>query len=196
MYKVAVLASTRGTNFQSLIDAKKSGILKDNVELSCLISNKLECGAVDKAEAAGIPAYFIDPKGRTREEFDAEIMKILDSHNVDLIVLGGYMRIISESMVKQYENRIINIHPSLLPKYGGGMNLDVHQAVLDAGDKETGMTIHIVSEEVDEGPIVLQKSCVVKSDDTKETLRDRVQELEKEWYPKVVQMFADGEINI
>ena len=172
-----------------------SGVLKDNVELSCLIVNKLECGAVDKAESAGIATYFIDPKGKTREEFDAEVMKILESHQIDLIVLGGYMRIIGTPMVKKYENRIINIHPSLLPKYAGGMNLDVHQAVIDAGEKETGMTIHLINENVDEGPIVLQKSCEVLPDDTTENLRDRVQGLEKEWYPKVVQMFADGKFN-
>ncbi len=197
MYKVAVMASTRGTNFQSLIDAKKFGALKNNVELSCLIADKLDCGAIDKAEKAGIPAYFINPKEKkTREEFDEAAMKILESHQVDLIVLGGYMRIISDLMVQKYENRIINIHPSLLPKYGGGMNLDVHQAVLDANDTETGMTIHLINENVDEGPIVLQKSCEVKPGDNKEVLRDRVQGLEKEWYPKVVQMFADGKVEV
>lgn len=196
MYKVAILSSTRGTNFQSLIDAKKSGIIKDNVELSCLISNKLDCGAIDKAEAVGIPAYFIDPKEKkTREEFDEAVVKILESHDVDLIVLGGYMRIISAPMVEKYRNRIINIHPSLLPKFGGGMDLDVHQAVIDAKEKETGMTIHFVDENVDSGKIVLQKSCKVLPDDTSDNLKGRVQDLEKEWYPKVVQMFADGEIN-
>lgn len=195
MFKVAVLASTRGTNFQSLIDAKKAGVLKDDVEIACLITNK-ECGAIEKAKAANIPSHIVDAKGKTRETFDTEVMKILDSYQVDLIVLGGYMRIIGAEMVNRYKNRIINIHPSLLPKYGGGMNLDVHKAVLEAGEKETGMTIHLLNEEVDTGPIVLQKTCSVNPDDTPDTLKSRVQALEKEWYPKVVQMFADGEVNI
>lgn len=195
MYKIAVLASTGGTNFQSLADAKKSGVLKDNVEISCLITNK-ECGAVEKAKAAGVPYHIIEAKGKSRQEFDADVMKILDRYDVDLIVLGGYMRIITNEMVSRFRNRIINIHPSLLPKYGGGMNLDVHKAVINAGEKETGMTIHLVDEGVDTGAVLLQKSCEVKPDDRPEILKDRVQALEKEWYPKVVQWFADGKIKI
>lgn len=195
MYKVAVLASTNGTNFQSLIDAKKSGVLKDNVEIVCLITNR-ECGAIGKAKTAEIPFHTIDQKGKTREEFDGEVMKILNEYSVDLIVLGGYMRIIGEEMVRKYKHRMINVHPSLLPKYGGGMNLNVHRAVLDAGEKETGMTIHMLDEGVDTGPIVLQKSCSVDPEDTPESLKDKVQALEKEWYPKVVQWFADSKINV
>jgi phosphoribosylglycinamide formyltransferase-1 len=196
MFKVAVLASTRGTNFKSLIDAKKSGALKENVELCCLITNKADCGAVEKAKAAGIPVHAIDAVSKTREEFDQEVMEVLDQYGVDLIVLGGYMRIISAPMVQKYRNRIINIHPSLLPKFGGGMNLDVHKAVLESGERETGMTIHMIDEGVDTGPIVLQKSVDVSSGDTPETLKNKVQNLEKEWYPKVVQMFADGKVKI
>ena len=196
MYKVAVLASTRGTNFQSLIDAKKTGVLKDNVEICCLVTNKADCGAMEKAKSAGIPVYAIDSQGKSREEFDREVMHALDQYTPDLLVLGGYMRIIGKEMVNAYQNRMINIHPSLLPKYGGGMNLDVHRAVLEAGEKETGMTIHLLDEDVDTGPIVLQKSCPVDPSDTPETLKDKVQALEKEWYPKVVQMFADGKIKV
>ncbi len=195
MYKVAVLASTNGTNFQSLLDAQKSGILKDNVELCCLITNK-ECGAVEKAKAAGIPHHMVDQAGKSRKEFDKKVMKILDEYQPDLLVLGGYMRIIGPEMVNKYKNRIINIHPSLLPKHGGGMDVSVHQAVIDAGEKETGMTIHLLDEGVDTGPIVLQKACPVEPSNTPETLKDKVQALEKEWYPKVVQMFADGKIKI
>ena len=196
MYKVAVLASTNGTNFQSLLDAQQSGALKDDIQICCLITNKADCGAVEKAEKAGIPVYAIDPIGKTREEFDEEVMKVLDEYQPDLLVLGGYMRIISNGMVERYRNRIINIHPSLLPKYGGGMNLDVHKAVIEGGETETGMTIHLIDEGVDTGSVVLQKSCSVDSSDTPETLKDKVQALEKEWYPKVVQMFSDGKIKI
>jgi phosphoribosylglycinamide formyltransferase-1 len=196
MYNVAVLASTRGTNFQSLIDAKNAGVIKDNVSIRCLITNKSDCGAVEKAKNAGIPSHFVNPAGKTREQFDAEVMNILEEYDTDLIVLGGYMRIISTPMVERYRNRIINIHPSLLPKFGGGMNMDVHKAVIEAGEKETGMTIHLIDENVDTGPIVLQKKCKVDPSDIPETLRDKVQKLEKEWYPKVVQMFADGKIKV
>ncbi len=194
MYKIAVLASTRGTNFQSLLDAQKSGVIKDNVQICCLVTDKADCGAVEKAKNAGIPVHTIGPTDKTREEFDQKVMEALDEYKPDLLVLGGYMRIIGKEMVGQYRDRIINIHPSLLPKYGGGMNLDVHKAVIKAGESETGMTIHLIDEGVDTGHIVLQKSCPVDPSDTPETLKDKVQALEKEWYPKVIQMFADGEI--
>ncbi len=196
MYKVAVLSSTGGTNFQSLIDAQKSQVLSGNIEICCLITNRPGCGAVEKAKAAGIEIYAVEAQGKTREEFDEEVMEILDQHQVDLVVLGGYMRIISTSMIEQYKNKIINIHPSLLPKFSGGMNMDVHRAVIEAGEKETGITIHLVDEGVDTGAVILQKSVSVEGDDTPEGLKAKVQELEKEWYPKIVQMFADGKVHI
>ncbi|MBN1258761.1 phosphoribosylglycinamide formyltransferase [Candidatus Peregrinibacteria bacterium] len=192
MYKIAVLASTRGTNFQSFLDAKARGEL-ENVEIACLITNKPHCGAAEKAKAAGIPVYAIDQTDKTREEFDLEVMKVLDGLKVDLVVLGGYMRIIGPEMVRRYKNRIINIHPSLLPRHPG-MDLSVHQEVLDDDDKETGMTIHFIDEGVDTGPIVFQKSVPVEAGDTAEKLKDKVQGLEKEWYPKVVRMFAENKL--
>jgi phosphoribosylglycinamide formyltransferase-1 len=130
----------------------------------------------------------------SREAFDKSVMDTLDYFETDLVVLGGFMRILGPEICEKYKNRIINIHPSLLPKFAGGMDTDVHQAVIDAGEKETGMTIHIVAEEVDTGPIVLQKSVEVSPDDTPETLKEKVQTLEKEWYPKVIQKFANGEV--
>ncbi len=195
MYKIAVLASTNGTNFQSLIDARDRGEL-EGVEISCLVSNKSDCGAVEKAIDAGIPYHVIDAKGKTREEFDTEVIKILEQYDIDLVVLGGFMRVLSNMLVEKYKNRIINIHPSLLPKFAGGMNISVHEAVLDAGEKETGMTIHIVDEGVDTGPVVWQETVEVSPDDTPESLKEKVQALEKEWYPKVVKMFAEGEIKL
>jgi len=194
MYKIAVLSSTGGTNFQSFIDAKIQNIL--DVEICCLITNKADCHAVTRAKEANIPSHFIDPTGKTREEFDAEVMKTINLYEVDLVVLGGYMRIISEDMVKEYEGRIINVHPSLLPKHGGEMNKKVHQSVLDAGETETGMTIHYVDKGLDTGSVISQQSIPVLPEDTADSLRARVQELEKEWYPRVVQMFSDGTINV
>ncbi|MFH0820328.1 MAG: phosphoribosylglycinamide formyltransferase [Candidatus Peregrinibacteria bacterium] len=193
--KIAFFASTRGTNLQSFIDAKAAGKMP-KVDVACLVTDKADCGAVEKANTAGILVHAIDPKGKTREQFDREAMAILEQYGVDLIVLGGYMRIIGAEMVQRYKNRILNVHPSLLPKFGGGMDADVHKAVLDAGEKETGMTIHLVTEQLDAGPIVLQKKVAVDSSDTPETLRAKVQSLEKEWYPWEVEQIAEGKIRL
>jgi len=190
MYKVAVLASTNGTDFQAMIEAKRAGTLR--VELACLITNVSNCGAVEKAEAAGIPVHFVDPQEKSREDYDREVMKVLEPYALDLVVLVGYMRILGAELVQRYQNRILNVHPSLLPKFAGGMNLDVHRAVLEAGEKETGMTIHLVTDQVDAGPIVCQKRVAVSPEDTPETLKTKVQALEKEWFPKTIQLFADS----
>ena len=121
---------------------------------------------------------------------------ILKNEKVDLIVLVGYMRILTPYFVGEFKGKIINVHPALLPKFGGEnfFGQSVHEAVLAAHESETGMTIHFVEEDVDSGKIILQKTCPVLPNDTSETLKDRVQALEKEWYPKVIQMFADGKI--
>lgn len=193
MYKISVLSSTNGTNFQSILDAKERGELSD-VEVCCLITNKADCGAAQKARDNGIKVYYFSSKEMTREAFDMAVMDTLDYFGVDLVVLGGFMRILGPAICERYKNRIINIHPSLLPKFSGGMDTDVHQAVIDAGEKETGMTIHVVTKDVDAGQIILQKSVEVSPDDTPETLKEKVQTLEKEWYPKAIQMFANGEV--
>jgi len=192
MYKIAVLSSTNGTNFQSILDAKARGELQD-VEICCLITNKADCGAAQKARLNGIKVYFFNAKDLTSEAYEQSVLDTLKYFEVDLVVLGGYMKIVGPEIVKEFKNRIINVHPSLLPKYAGGMNLDVHKAVIDAGEKESGMTIHVVTDEVDAGLIVVQKTVEVSPDVTPETLKDKVQTLEKEWYPKVIQKFADGE---
>ncbi len=193
MYKIAVLASTNGTDFQAIIDEIKAGTLK-NVEIVGLFTNRSKCGAVAKAEKAGIPIFAFKSKGKSREIFDTEMIEKLQELKVDLIVLVGYMRILSDKFVQAFPNRIINVHPSLLPKFAGGMDTNVHEEVLAAGEKETGCTIHIVNEEVDGGKILCQKSCPVFPDDTPETLKKRVQNLEKKWYPRIIQDFANGKI--
>lgn len=188
-YKVAVLASTNGTDFQAMIDARNAGQWP-GVVLVCLFTNKADCGAAAKARAVGIPVEFADPAGKTREEYDREVMALLAPYAPDMLALAGYMRIIGPAMIAKYAGRILNVHPSLLPKFAGGMNLNVHQAVLDAGEAETGMTIHVVTDIPDEGPMVCQKSVPVEPGDTAETLKTKVQALEKEWYPKVILSFA------
>ena len=133
-----------------------------------------------------MPARFIDPAGLTREEYDAEVTKALRVAGVELVLLIGYMRIVSDSFVDTWRGRMLNVHPSLLPAFGGLMNKKVHEAVLASGVTETGCTIHLVSEEVDGGEIVLQKRCAVLPDDTVETLKDRVQALEQEAFVDVL----------
>lgn len=191
--RIAVLASTRGTDLQAIIDEIKAGRLK-NVEIACVVSNIKNCYAVERAHSHGIKTHFVDPKEKSRIEFDREMALILKNEKVDLIVLVGYMRILTPYFVGEFKGKIINVHPALLPKFGGKnfFGSNVHEAVLAAHETETGMTIHFVEEDVDSGKIILQKTCPVLPNDTSETLKDRVQMLEKEWYPKVIQMFADG----
>ncbi len=191
MYKIAILSSTNGTNLQSFIDARDCGEL-EGIEISCLITDRAMCGAGEKARAAGIKVYFLDPKPVSRETYDQSVADTLTYFDVDLVVLGGYMKILGAPVVDKYRGKILNVHPSLLPKFAGGMNLDVHQAVLDAGETESGMTIHQVTEVLDGGEIILQKKVAVEAGDTAESLKDKVQTLEKEWYPKVVKILADG----
>jgi formyltetrahydrofolate-dependent phosphoribosylglycinamide formyltransferase len=192
MYKVVILASTNGTDFQAIIDEVEAGTLK--VEISGLFTNRSKCGAVSKAEKAGIPVFSFSAKGKSREIFDAEMIEELQELKVDLIVLVGYMRILSDEFVQAFPNKIINIHPSLLPKFAGGMDTNVHEEVLAAGEKETGCTIHFVDEKLDGGAIICQKSCKIMENETVDSLKEKVQNLEKKWYPRVIQDFADGKI--
>lgn len=185
MKKIAILSSTNGTNLQSFIDARNAGEFK-NIEIACFLTSKPNCGALEKAKKAGLTTHVIPSKGKTREEYDQQVMEVLESYDLDLIVLGGYMRIIGPEMIQRYKQKIINVHPSLLPKFGGKMSKSVHQAVIEADEKETGITIHYVDEGVDTGEILLQKKVVVDPDDTPESLKEKVQELEKECYPKTV----------
>lgn len=190
---ICVLASTNGTDLQAIIDEKVAGKL-ENIEISFVLSNKTDCVAVEKAKNAQIPVVFIpeiDKNGEKvpRENYDRAIDTVCRQYKIDLIVLVGWMRILSPWFVKQWPKKIINIHPSLLPKYPG-MDLDVHEAVLEAGEKETGMTIHFVDEGVDTGEIILQKTLKIEPSDTPESLKKKVQDLEKKWYPEVIRQLA------
>ena len=193
-FRIAVLASTRGTDLQAIIDEIKAGRLE--CELTCVVSNNKNCYALERAHAQGFKTRFIDPKEKSRVEFDRELAKILEEEKVELVVLVGYMRILTPYFISKFRHRIVNVHPALIPKYCGKdfYGQSVHEAVLKSGDSETGMTIHYVEEGVDTGPIILQKTCPVRSIDTPETLKKRVQELEKEWYPKVIQMLAKKQL--
>ncbi len=175
--RVGVLGSTRGTALQGVLDAIRAHTL--SAEIAIVISEKPTAPILDRARLYKVPTQFVDPTGLAREEFDARVSAELRKANVELVLLIGYMRILSRSFVDEWRGRLLNVHPSLLPAFGGLMNRKVHEAVLAAGVSETGCTIHQVTEEVDAGPIVLQKRCPVLRGDTVDTLKDRVQALEQ-----------------
>lgn len=195
MYKIGVLATTKGTDLQAIIDEMKAGKMP-GIELAIVISNKKDAYALARATAQGYKAIFIDPKGKTRDEYDAEIARILKENGVELVCLVGYMRVLTAAFVRQFPRRIINVHPALMPKFSGPgfFGGNVHEAVLKAGEKESGCTIHIVDEGVDTGEILLQKTVPVEAGDTPESLKEKVQALEKKWYPEVIRWFAEGKI--
>lgn len=196
MYRIGVLASTKGTDLQAIIDEINNGTMP-GIEIAIVLSNKEDAYALERARLQEVKAFFVDPKGKTREEYDQELAHILKEEGVDLVCLIGYMRILSPTFVKEFPGHIINIHPALMPKFSGpgfyGQN--VHRAVLDAGEKETGCTIHIVDDGVDTGKIIAQEKVSVEPDDTPETLKEKVQNLEKKLYPDVIRRFAKGEID-
>ena len=187
---IAVLGSTKGTDLQAIIDAKATGKLQ-NINIAIVISNKKDAFILQRANNANLETLFIDPENKTREEFDREVMKVLDEKQVDLVLLIGYMRFISKEFVDKWSRKVINVHPSLLPKFAGGMDKNVHQAVLDAKETETGMTIHYVDEGADSGEIILQKSCKIEPNETVDSLKEKVQKLEGEGFVEVLEDFAN-----
>ena len=189
--KLAVLGSTNGTDLVPVVGAERSGSLSASVDV--IISNNESSGILKKARHYGIENYFICHKNKKRGVFDFEMSQILENKKIDLILLIGFMRILSPGFVDRWGGKIINVHPSLLPKYAGGMNNDVHESVLAAGDKETGCTVHLVTKEVDGGPILLQKSCPVFENDSVESLKERVQELEGKAFIEVINNWSNYE---
>ena len=176
MIKLGVLGSTNGTDLQTILDSIASGEL--NGEVSVVLSNRKNSYILERAKNYNVPAFFLSHKEKSREEFDAEMTAILKEHAVDLVLLIGFMRILSAKFCQKWQDRLLNVHPSLLPKYAGGMDTNVHQDVIINGDIETGCTIHFVTDEVDGGPILIQKKCNVEPDETVDTLKTKVQKLE------------------
>ncbi|MFC1691502.1 phosphoribosylglycinamide formyltransferase [Nanoarchaeota archaeon] len=190
---IAVLASTNATDLEGVIQAIKDGKLDVNIKI--LIANK-ECGAVEKAKKHNIPYIIIPSKGKEREDFDKEVAKVIDENDVKLVLMIGYMRIVTPWFVNKYENKMMNIHPSLLPAFGGGMDKNVHQDVLDYGCKVTGCTLHFVTEEADEGPIIVQKAVKIEEDDTVDSLKEKVQASEMESFVEAIDLFFKGKIKV
>ena len=189
--RLAVLGSTNGTDLVPVVDAVNSGDLSAVVEV--VLSNNESSGILKKAKNYGIESHFICHKNKKRGVFDFEMSQILENKKIDLILLIGFMRILSPAFVDRWSGKIINVHPSLLPKYAGGMSNDVHESVLAAGDKETGCTIHLVTKEVDGGPILLQKSCPVFENDTVRSIKERVQKLEGKAFIEVINNWRNYE---
>jgi len=182
--RVGVLGSTRGTALQGVLDAIGAGTL--DVDLALVVSDRAAAPILERARAHGVPALFLDPAGLKREAYDARVTEALQQAGAQLVLMIGYMRIVSAAFVEAWRGRLLNVHPSLLPAFGGMMDTRVHEAVLAAGVAETGCTIHQVTEDVDAGPIVLQKRCAVLAGDTADTLKAQVQALEQEAFVEVL----------
>jgi len=190
--RLAVLASGRGSNLQAIIDAIKEGRLR--AVLALVISNKAEAQALKRARKHGAPAVFLDPKATPgRDAYDAVILEHLRKHDVGLVALAGYMKIVTRVLIDAYANRIMNIHPSLLPSFPG---LAAQQQALDWGVKVSGCTVHFVEEGVDTGPIIRQAAVPVLEGDQAESLEARIMVEEHRIYPEAIQLFAEGRLMV
>lgn len=199
MLKIAVLVSGGGTNLQAIIDAIDNGTIT-NTEIKVVISNNKNAYALERARNHGIESLCISPKDyEDRAKFNESFLEKLNSYEVDLVVLAGFLVVIPEMMIKQYSNRIINIHPSLIPSFCGTgfYGLKVHEGVLSRGVKVTGATVHFVDEGTDTGPIILQKAVEVQQGDTPEVLQRRVME-QAEWVimPQAIDLIANGKVTV
>ncbi|MNE28474.1 Phosphoribosylglycinamide formyltransferase [compost metagenome] len=189
---VVVLLSGTGSNLQALIDSFRTG--DSPVRIRAVISNRADAYGLQRARDAGIDTAVLDHKAfEGREAFDAALVELIDGYQPQLVVLAGFMRILSAGFVRHYQGRLLNIHPSLLPKYKG---LHTHQRALEAGDKEHGCSVHFVTEELDGGPLVVQAVIPVELDDTPERLAQRVHSQEHQIYPLAVRWFAEGRLRL
>jgi phosphoribosylglycinamide formyltransferase-1 len=194
---LVVLASGGGTNLQAIIDNIEA--LKLDAQIKAVISNNSKSGALERARNHNIPAIHLSHKQfATPEEFDEKLLSVLKENETDLVILAGYMKMLSPMVVRAYKYKILNIHPALLPAFGGpGMyGIFVHEAVINSGVKVTGVTVHMVDEVYDHGPIIIQKCVPVLNDDTPETLQQRVLPHEHELYSKAIQLFAEDKVEI
>ena len=194
--RVAVLASGRGSNLLAIIDAIEAGTVQ--AKIVAVISNKKEAPALERARRHRLSALFVDPKPYanrpdSREAYDRELLDVLRHHDVELVLLAGYMKIVTTVLVEAFANRMMNIHPSLLPSFPG---LDVQKKAIEWGCKLAGCTVHFVTEGVDEGPIILQAAVPILDEDRPETLAARILEQEHKVYPRAVQLFAEGRLRV
>lgn len=190
---IAVLVSGRGSNLQSIIDSIENGYIKDAV-VRVVVSDKEKAYALERAKNHGIDAVFVDPSSfPNRDQYESRILEILDGYDVELLLLAGYMRLLGSDLVRHFKNRIINIHPALLPSFKG---LHAQKQALEHGVKVAGCTVHFVDEDMDSGPIILQKCVPVLDDDTEESLAERILKEEHRIYPEAVKLYAEGRLDI
>jgi phosphoribosylglycinamide formyltransferase-1 len=187
--RIAILASTNGTDMDALLGPHAA------FEVALVVANK-ECGALERARRAGAHAALIPSQGVGREAYDGRLTAALEERAIDLVVLIGFMRLLTPAFVARWQGRIMNIHPSLLPAFAGGMDTSVHAAVLERGCKVTGCTLHFVDEGADTGPIIMQRAVPVLEGDTQESLKERVQSAERQVLREAVEKYAQGKIRI
>lgn len=190
MIRLGVLGSSRGTDLQAIIESITNKSL--NAEISIVISNKKSAYILERAYKNNIKNTYISYKNKTREEFDSEISNLLIKNKVDLILLIGFMRILSSKFCLLWNDKLLNVHPSLLPLYAGGMDVNVHEQVLKNKDKVTGCTIHFVTEDLDKGPIIIQKKCQVDETETVESLKNKVQKLEGVAFIEAIKLIGNN----
>ncbi len=187
--RVAVFASGSGTNLQAIIDADIQ-----TIEIAVVFTNNPDAYAIERAKKHNIPVEIIDHKNyKTREEYEKHIIEALDPYKLNLIVLAGFMRIFSTVFVRAYKNKIVNIHPALLPSFPG---INAGRQALEYGVKYTGVTVHFVDEGVDTGPIILQSVVEIEDEDTEDTLLEKIHEVEHRIYPKAIELISSGEIEV
>ncbi|MDP8229813.1 MAG: phosphoribosylglycinamide formyltransferase [Candidatus Gorgyraea atricola] len=190
--KIAIFCSGSGTNLQAIIDSQKQGYIK--AEIALVVSDMPDCFALKRAKKAEIQTLVFEKKNfKSRAEFDKAIIKKLKAEKIDLIVLAGYMRLLSRDFIKEYKNRIMNIHPALLPSFKGTHGI---KDAFEYGVKVTGVTVHFVTEDMDAGPVILQAAVIVTEDDTEESLAGAIHKEEHKIYPRAIQLFVEGRLKV
>jgi len=192
LYRIGVLISGRGSNFKAIAENIKAGYIR-NAEIVVVISNRSNAGGLDIARSFGIEALFVDPEGLSRQRYDEQLIKILKQYEVNLVVLAGFMRILTPSFIEAFRDRIVNIHPALLPSFKG---LHAQRQALQAGVRFAGATVHFVTEEMDSGPIIVQSVVPVLCGDTEETLSKRILRTEHKIYPYAIKLITEGKLRI
>lgn len=193
--KIGAIASGSGSNFEAIVEATESGILKDKATVELLVCNKAGAYCIERAKNHNIPYKLLesDKHEGTREDFDKKMIEVLDGHQCELIVLVGYMRLVSKMFIRHYEGRVMNIHPALLPSFKG---MHAHRDALKYGVKVSGATVHFVDEKKDHGPIIIQKCVPVYADDTEDSLGSRILKWEHKIFPKSIELFCDDRLTI
>jgi len=190
LFRLGVLISGRGSNFHSILENIQKGFIQ-NAEIVLVLSSKENARGLKIAKDNGIDAFFVNPKGLKRDEYDKLLIDKLRMYNVDFVILAGFMRILSKGFIETFKNRILNIHPALLPSFKG---LHAQKQALEAGVKFAGATVHFVTDELDSGPIVVQSVVPVLSDDTEDSLSKRILKTEHKIYPLAVKLITEGRV--